>query len=195
MDSGVQTAAGASALRKAVTLLVALVLCLVIWKLDAITRANFGFSIFYLPAVLLVAWELGWSASVVVALACSGLWLHAELNTGKTYLSPLVPYWNAIVRLGFFLVSGYLLNRLRLEHEKRAALILELREALASIKTLRGMVPICAWCKKVRDDKGFWSQVESYVEAHSEAQFTHGICPDCLKKVEEEEAGPQNEEK
>jgi len=60
----------------------------------------------------------------------------------------------------------------------------QLEEALANVKTLRGLVPICAWCKKIRDDNGFWDQLESFVSKHSEAKFSHGICPDCLKKWE-----------
>ncbi|MEI6810126.1 MAG: response regulator [bacterium] len=57
-----------------------------------------------------------------------------------------------------------------------------LQKAMAEIKTLRGIVPICAGCKKIRDDKGFWQQVESYVTCHSEAMFSHGMCPDCARK-------------
>jgi phosphoserine phosphatase RsbU/P len=60
--------------------------------------------------------------------------------------------------------------------------VLELRDALNQIKTLSGIVPICAGCKKIRDDQGYWNQVETYISAHSEAQFSHGLCPDCLKK-------------
>ena len=48
-------------------------------------------------------------------------------------------------------------------------------------KTITGMLPICASCKKIRDDKGYWNQLEIYIEEHSEAEFTHGICPDCMK--------------
>jgi DNA-binding response OmpR family regulator len=59
----------------------------------------------------------------------------------------------------------------------------ELQEALATIKTLSGLVPICAWCgRKIQDAQGNWIKVENYIEAHSEATFTHGICPDCLAK-------------
>ena len=65
--------------------------------------------------------------------------------------------------------------------EEREKLIAELREALDNIKTLRGLVPICANCKKIRDDKGYWQQVEVYVRDHSEATFTHGLCPECAK--------------
>mgnify|MGYP001244480900 CR=1 FL=1 len=64
-----------------------------------------------------------------------------------------------------------------------AAKIEELRHALDQIKTLRGIVPICASCKKIRDDKGYWSQVEVYVRDHTEAQFSHGICPECMTQL------------
>jgi PAS domain-containing protein len=66
----------------------------------------------------------------------------------------------------------------------------ELQEAMSKIKTLKGLIPICAWCKKIRDDKGYWSLLETYISQHSDADFTHGICPECsakLKREEEEE--------
>lgn len=59
----------------------------------------------------------------------------------------------------------------------------QLGEALARVRTLRGLVPICAWCKKVRDDAGFWHQVEAYLARTTEADFTHGVCPDCAKDM------------
>ena len=58
----------------------------------------------------------------------------------------------------------------------------ELQKAMSEIKTLRGIIPICVHCKKIRDDKGFWEAVEKYIEERSEAGFSHGICPDCLRK-------------
>ncbi len=63
-----------------------------------------------------------------------------------------------------------------------AGRIKELQAALAQIKTLQGILPICMYCKKIRDDKQYWQQVESYVSNHTEAQFSHSICPDCYKK-------------
>ncbi len=60
---------------------------------------------------------------------------------------------------------------------------LELKNAREEIKTLRGILPICAHCKKVRNDSGFWEQVEVYIGNHSEAKFTHGLCPDCEKEL------------
>lgn len=74
-------------------------------------------------------------------------------------------------------------EQLRLEMVERESLIEELKEALAKVKTLSGLIPICASCKKVRDDQGYWQQVETYVREHSDAEFTHGICPDCARKL------------
>jgi hypothetical protein len=58
----------------------------------------------------------------------------------------------------------------------------DLEEAMANIKTLSGIIPICANCKKIRDDQGYWDQVESYVQKHSLAKFSHGLCPNCISK-------------
>lgn len=67
--------------------------------------------------------------------------------------------------------------------DKQRELILQLQESLAQIKQLKGLIPICAHCKKVRDDEGYWKSVEVYIEHHSEAQFSHGICTDCIQKL------------
>lgn len=65
----------------------------------------------------------------------------------------------------------------------------ELQNALAQVKTLRGLLPICAHCKKIRDDEGYWKQLEEYIQEHSEAVFTHGICEECEKKYYSEILG------
>jgi len=64
-----------------------------------------------------------------------------------------------------------------------ASKIEELRHAFDQIKTLRGIIPICASCKKIRDDNGYWEQVEVYIQDHSDAEFSHGICPECVKEL------------
>jgi hypothetical protein len=64
---------------------------------------------------------------------------------------------------------------------ERERLVAELQQSLAEVKTLKGFIPICASCKKIRDDRGFWSQIEAYITRHSDAQFSHGICPECEK--------------
>ena len=64
-----------------------------------------------------------------------------------------------------------------------AARVGELERALAGVNQLQGLLPICSYCKKIRDDRNYWQQVEGYISAHSEAQFSHGICPDCYESV------------
>ena len=66
--------------------------------------------------------------------------------------------------------------------ERLAAQIQELRQSLEHIKTLQGILPICSFCKKIRDDQGYWDQVEAYVGKRSDVQFSHGICPECMKR-------------
>ncbi len=75
----------------------------------------------------------------------------------------------------------YAIERKQAE-DKRERLISELQDTLAKVKTLSGLLPICAACKKIRDDKGYWNQIEVYIRTHSEAEFSHGMCPGCAKK-------------
>jgi PAS domain S-box-containing protein len=85
-------------------------------------------------------------------------------------------------RIGFRGIVRDITER-KVAEEEREKLIHEIQDALAQIKKLSGLLPICASCKKIRDDKGYWNQIESYIRDHSEAEFSHGICPDCMKKL------------
>ncbi len=69
---------------------------------------------------------------------------------------------------------------------ERQKLITELEKSRKEIKTLQGLLPICAWCRNIRDDKGYWKSLETYIRENTDAAFTHGICPKCMKKVEGE---------
>jgi CheY-like chemotaxis protein len=66
---------------------------------------------------------------------------------------------------------------------KLAVRVHELEDALARVKKLQGLLPICAWCKRIRDDRNYWQQVDAYISDHSEAEFSHCVCPDCYEKV------------
>ena len=83
-------------------------------------------------------------------------------------------------------IGGDLLVRAVRYALERERLVSELREALANVKTLSGLIPICAWCKSIRSDTGYWQNVEEYVRAHSEAKFSHSICPSCQEKFKDE---------
>lgn len=101
------------------------------------------------------------------------------INVSLT-ISPVV---NELGRLeGSSTIARDITSRKQAEQE-REELLASLQDALASVKTLRGMLPICASCKKIRNDEGYWERIETYIREHSDASFTHGLCPDCAKKL------------
>jgi len=131
-------------------------------------------TLFFLAAQMAVAGT--WAAVLWHQVPARG-----RMDTGLGVLSTL------IVALTAHLILRALLKNqveLRLKNLTREAekdhLHAELAQAFESVRTLRGLVPICAHCNKIRDDSGFWQKVETYVESHSHAEFTHGLCPDCL---------------
>lgn len=99
----------------------------------------------------------------------------ARVRTARTALG--------IIAVLVIVSLALLYARFRLKHQSEARFRAQaetLSEALERVQTLRGMLPICAWCKKIRDDQGYWTQVEAYVSSHSAAEFTHSICPTCV---------------
>ena len=74
-------------------------------------------------------------------------------------------------------------RKIQEQDREKDELIVRLQDALDNIKRLSGLLPICSSCKKIRDDKGYWNQIERYIAEHSEAEFSHGICPECVKKL------------
>lgn len=125
--------------------------------------------------------------------------LHAEgwyLNVGgkKRYLifdaSPIYSQDGKLLGVVETLQDITVLKQMEEEKER---LNCELREALNQIKTLSGLIPICAACKKIRDDKGYWNQLEQYLEEHSDAVFSHGLCPECFQDYFPEAARAKKE--
>ncbi len=112
-------------------------------------------------------------------------------NGGRVWLEINKQPFNRDGRVaGFIGVARDITKRVHLE-EEREKLIAELKQALSSIKRLKGLLPICSSCKKVRDDKGYWNQIEAYVSEHSDAEFSHGICPDCAQRLYPEYSSPE----
>jgi tetratricopeptide (TPR) repeat protein len=114
------------------------------------------------------------------------------LQREKRSQARLMGLWIALCILGFASAGVLVMSRRRIRqahsdlqelHGRNLTLIGDLQTALTEVKTLQGLIPICAHCKKIRDDQGFWNQMESYIQSRSEATFSHGICPDCAKEV------------
>ncbi len=110
---------------------------------------------------------------------------HNKKKNGELFweLATISPILNAQGETTHYIAIKEDITERKKADEERERMIAELQEALEQIKTLKGIVPICANCKQIRDDEGFWQQVESYVEKHTEAQFSHGICPVCVEKL------------
>ena len=99
-----------------------------------------------------------------------GLALEAVRKGAQDYLFKGESSVTAIIRTMRFAIE-------------RQRLMTDLQKALEHVQQLQGMLPICASCKKIRDDKGYWRQIESYISKHSEIRFSHSICPDCVRKL------------
>lgn len=166
----------------------AAVAVLTVGAVDYVTGEELGLSLFYLAPVAAATWQAGRVPGVVIALGSAAVWYAADLAVGHSHSDTWIPIWNAGVRLGFFLVVVELLSRLEHEFAERRRLLNEVRATLAQVRTLSGLVPICAWCKNVRDDEGFWSAVEAYVAKRTDASFTHGLCPECAQRLAQEAA-------
>jgi hypothetical protein len=134
---------------------------------------------------------------ILIAIAISGMAVRRVMSLSWLFSGgephPLdIPFEFVGLLTSLFMLAGiFYIKPLFLEikqaEEKREKLLAELQDALANIKVLKGFLPMCAWCKKIRDDEGYWKQVEDYISKRTEAEFTHGICPQCLKKVQERE--------
>ena len=130
--------------------------------IDTLTKARAKFP--YLPIV------------VLTSLEDEELGVRLIQNGAQDYLVK-----GQVEGLLLFRTLRYAIERKQDEAE-RDQLIKELQKVLAQVKTLSGMLPICSGCKKIRDDQGYWNRIETYISEHSDAQFSHGICPDCAKK-------------
>jgi len=103
--------------------------------------------------------------------------LSQEINRILYFTSILTAF------LGALFVVYLFTSNIKKYEEKQHRLVQDLQSALSEVKTLKGFLPICSSCKKIRDDKGYWNQIESYIQEYSDAQFSHGMCPECSDKL------------
>ena len=131
-------------------------------------------------------------------------WIHYDLPplSFKVIIQWISIATGAIIFIFFFI--SYFLLKMQVQRKttdlqftlvEKENLIKDLQIAISNIKTLEGMVPICANCKKIRNDEGFWEQIETYVQNHTDADFSHGICPNCEEKLYGDEQWFKNKKK
>jgi hypothetical protein len=147
----------------------AYILALAVFALDMVEPLSSGISFYYLvPVAFLALWSSPKQAFAVggIAAVCSML-IGVEL-----LLSSPDDFWSAVSRRGNTLIVIGVLVMLSVVRKR----------AEEEVKALHGLLPICSYCKKIRDHQGYWQQVERYIAARTEADFTHGLCPDCGSK-------------
>lgn len=126
------------------------------------------------------------SAAILLMVARRGFSLVRVFHGDPPNPSDL-PFELVGLLVSAFMFAGILyiapiFHEMRAAAEEKERIVASLKEALANVKTLSELLPICANCKKIRDDKGYWMQIEKYIHAHTETRFTHGICPECMEK-------------
>ena len=152
-----------------------LALSALIFILDSLIPLGVAGGVPYIVVVLVSLWSSREKLPIYMAI------LATFLTVVGFYTSPAGgEAWKIVVNRFLALFAIWTTAILSIQ---RMAIHLEKERAVSELKILSGLLPICASCKKVRDDKGYWNQIESYLKAHTEAEFSHGICPDCAKKL------------
>jgi hypothetical protein len=159
---------------------------------DYLTEWYILFDLFYLVPLAVVTVYAGRRAGMWMALACTAVWAASfyphvgSFTAAARGRSPLVWVWNSAGRFGLQAAFVWVLASLRDEIAEQRRLVAELHAALDQVAQLKELLPICAWCKKIRDDTGYWKQLDLFMQEHDYAKFTHGICPDCEAKLKAE---------
>jgi hypothetical protein len=151
---------------------------------DFFTADAIDFEVLFFAPVAFVAWAADTGAALFVALYAVAAGVLSDLVVGDMSAAPLSTAWESGSHLlAYVTVIGFISARAALHERER--LIGRLKRANEEIKTLRGLLPVCAWCARIRDDErgGRWERLEVYVSERSEATFTHGICPECAESL------------
>jgi len=156
---------------------------ILIGVLDFITGPQFGFFVFYYLPIMFAGWYLGKKTTIAFSISATFIWLFADSLGDHVYDSEFFRYWNSFIRLLSFLLVGILFSNFKNNFDKEKEMNSKLSKALSEVKILSGLMPICASCKNIRNDKGYWEKIEDYLQDHADANFSHSICPSCMDKL------------
>ncbi len=151
---------------------------------DYATGYNLHFFVFYFIPIVMAASRHGARAGYAVSVLSAATWFAADWLGSHPYPYAWIGVWNGAMRMIAYAAVSYMVGRIR--------------ELLAiandEVRTLRGFLPICAQCKKIRNAQGYWQQLEAYISQNADVQFSHGLCDECLaatlRGVEAMEATP-----
>lgn len=162
---------------------VSILLTLVIVLLDYWTGFGYRMKIFYLMPISYATWYAGKISGIAISFLAVVTMLYSAMVSWTNNDNFPIMTWHMAMYVAFFIIVILLLSKLRSTMQQLAGLIMKLQNALNAVKELSGILPICANCKKIRDDEGYWHDVEIYISRHTNAEFTHGICAECANKL------------
>lgn len=167
------------------TTMAALVLAgiILLGVVDEVTGYRFGFFVFYFIPISIAAWRFGLRGGCAASVTSAVVWFVADWLSGNPRSAGFYGLWNALIRLVSFLAISYSVARIKLLLTRERKLTTDLREALSQVRTLTGLLPICAKCKKIRTDEGYWHQIEEYITTRTDARFSHGLCEQCATEL------------
>ena len=153
-----------------------------ILALDLMIPLGAAMAVSYLVVILLSLWSDKKKFTIWVGLICSlftvGVFFHQPIGD---MLWKII--FNRAMALFAIWVTVFIGLQRKNEEQARAKAFREREKALKDLRILRGLLPICASCKRIRDSQGHWSQIEAYIKVHSEADFSHSICPECARRL------------
>jgi hypothetical protein len=164
-------------------ILISILLTIVVVFLDHWAGFSYRMKLFYLMPISFATWFIGSEAGMVLSTLPVITMLYSGIASGNSEGTVSMQMWDMMMYVVFFIILTMLLAKLRITMQQRAGLIAKLQSALDAVKDLSGILPICANCKKIRDDEGYWHDVEVYISNHTNADFTHGICAECVSKL------------
>ena len=166
--------------------LTALAVLAAVAAVDALTPYELGFSAFYVIPVLIATWGVGTSRGLGFALLSACCWYCVDLTSGRPLTHEFYRMWDTLNHLLSYALVAVVIGRLKLAFQRKQALRENLDLTLKNIREVEGLLPVCAWCKKVRNDEGYWQELEAYLQPRTKAAFSHGICPECAAKLRTE---------
>ncbi len=166
-----------------VAIIVSLILISVIGIIDYVTGIEFALFLFYYIPISISAWYVNRNWALFNSFLSALIWTAIDMLLQHNYPHWSLVIWNGGIRFISYITIAMGLSIIRRLLETEKQLTRNLQKNLEEIKILKGFLPICASCKNIRNDRGYWEQIEHYIASRSEAEFTHTLCPDCTKKL------------
>jgi hypothetical protein len=154
----------------------------VIGYLDYVSGFKFSLFPLYLLPIAVISWNENIAVTILCSIIASVIIAAKDTHNALAYNMGIYFYWDIIVKIFVILLMSYALWKIRNLIIEKDALNVQLQQSLAEISELREMIPICAWCHSIRNDKGLYEKIDSYLSKHTGSKLTHVICPACTEK-------------